>query len=295
MRGWVKIHRDLSTHPVWLQEKFTRGQAWVDLILLAKFEPGYVRKRGARITLFRGQLAWSQAELAIRWDWSRNKLRRFLKELEEDGMITVKRTNVSSTITIVNYEKWQGKEEQTEQTNEPPYRPYISRRENSFESNSDEPPNETAKGQQTDTKRTPFKNGKNTDKVNKKRRELLFNTFSTSLESLKEEFREVDVDLSYNKYQNHCNSKGRSVNLEGFQLWLERDRLKGWNIKKTEPKKTVTVYCPYGHGAKEVTGEDRNKSFCAQCEAQMQDKEVLAIEHPSSLKQYGITTNQRGR
>lgn len=231
MKGWIKIHRDLYNHPIWIQEQFTRGQAWVDLILLAKFESGYVRKRGARITLFRGQLAWSQAELAIRWDWSRNKLRRFLKELEEDGMITVKRTNVSSTITIVNYEKWQGKEEQTEQTNEPPYRPYISRRENSFESNSDEPPNETAKGQQTnhqrDSKRTPFKKGKkvNNEKKEREKSTLKFFPSEECISHCKNLRQDVDVERCKDKFVKYYkNFSSQKACDKEFVEWVQREQ-----------------------------------------------------------------------
>ena len=35
MKGYVKIHRELLEHPIWTSEKFTRGQAWADLILKA--------------------------------------------------------------------------------------------------------------------------------------------------------------------------------------------------------------------------------------------------------------------
>ena len=106
--GYVKIHRDLMYDSIWTSEKFTRGMAWVHLIMLANANPGYVRKRGARIDLARGSVGYSIKELSRRFDWSESKTRRFIKELESDGKITVKKTSVSCTITLVNYDYWQG-------------------------------------------------------------------------------------------------------------------------------------------------------------------------------------------
>ena len=108
VKGWVKIHRELLDDSIWTSEKFTRGMAWVHLIMLANAKPGHVRKRGARIDLASGSVGYSIKELSRRFDWSESKTRRFIKELESDGKITVKTTSVSCTITLVNYDYWQG-------------------------------------------------------------------------------------------------------------------------------------------------------------------------------------------
>ena len=110
MNGYVNIFRSLCNDSIWTAEKFTRGQAWVDMILRANNKEGHIRKRGIRIDLERGQLGYSLKELARIWDWSEGKIRRFVKELEEDGKIKVDRTNVSCTITIVNYHFYQSKD-----------------------------------------------------------------------------------------------------------------------------------------------------------------------------------------
>ena len=107
MNGYVNIFRSLCNDSIWTAEKFTRGQAWVDMILRANSKEGHIRKRGIRIDLERGQLGYSLKELARLWDWSEGKIRRFVKELEEDGKIKVDRTNVSCTITIVKYDFYQ--------------------------------------------------------------------------------------------------------------------------------------------------------------------------------------------
>ena len=109
MNSYVNIFRSLCTDSIWTAEKFTRGQAWVDMILRANSKEGHIRKRGIRIDLERGQLGYSLKELARLWDWSEGKIRRFVKELEEDGKIKVDRTNVSCTITIVKYDFYQSR------------------------------------------------------------------------------------------------------------------------------------------------------------------------------------------
>ena len=66
---------------MWLEEPFTRGQAWVDLLMLTNHADGHIRKRGIPIEVHRGELGWSEEALAERWKWSRGKVRRFLQEL----------------------------------------------------------------------------------------------------------------------------------------------------------------------------------------------------------------------
>jgi len=86
-RGYIKLYRRLQSNKLWLSEPFSRGQAWVDMVLLANYKDGFMRKRGVRVDIQRGQLGWSERKLAERWQWSRGKVRRFLKELEKDENI----------------------------------------------------------------------------------------------------------------------------------------------------------------------------------------------------------------
>jgi DNA-binding MarR family transcriptional regulator len=117
--GFIKLYRQILESPHWLDEPFTRGQAWVDMILLANREAGFVRKQGIRIDLERGDLGWSENELASRWKWSRGKVRRFFNELEKDGMIERKKESKTDkrkfVITICNYSKFQDKDSENGQ------------------------------------------------------------------------------------------------------------------------------------------------------------------------------------
>ena len=102
-RGWVKIYRKISDNPYWEEKPFTRGQAWVDIIILANHKDGHIRKRGVKLEVKRGQLGHSQNYLAERWGWSRGKVIRFLSELEIAQQIVQQKNNLTSLITVVNY------------------------------------------------------------------------------------------------------------------------------------------------------------------------------------------------
>jgi len=104
-----QVNRKLLHHPLWLAEPFTKGQAWVDMIGQAAHAPYRVEIRGIWIDLVRGQLALSEREYAVRWKWSRGKVRRFLAELERETVqqIVQQKTNVTSVVTIRNYNHYQ--------------------------------------------------------------------------------------------------------------------------------------------------------------------------------------------
>lgn len=105
--GWFSIRRSLLSSPLWLSERFTRAQAWIDLIGLANHSEGFIRVRESRVPILRGQLGWSQVTLASRWDWSRNRVRSFLNELEEEGKIEQQNNSLTTIISIVNYDHYQ--------------------------------------------------------------------------------------------------------------------------------------------------------------------------------------------
>jgi len=106
--NYFKINRALLSSSRWLSEPFTRGQAWVDLCGLAQHTDSYFRVRGVRVDLKRGQLGYSQVSLAERWKWSRDKVRRFLKELETQEDIIQQNNEITTVITICKYNIYQG-------------------------------------------------------------------------------------------------------------------------------------------------------------------------------------------
>lgn len=106
-QGWVKLHRCIIDNWVWDCE-FSYGQAWIDLLMKACHKPSKLMIKGQMISLERGQQARSEVTLAKEWKWSRGKVRRFLSRLECDSMIVHQTDNLTSIITICNYDSFQG-------------------------------------------------------------------------------------------------------------------------------------------------------------------------------------------
>jgi len=120
--GWIKLHRQIFDNPVWYTEKFTRGQAWVDLLLLANYAPDDLFVRGIDVPLKRGDVGRSIVTLKNRWKWSQTKVKNYLNWLEKRGQIVQQKNNVTSVFSIVNYEMYQSTGEQNElQTGEQKY------------------------------------------------------------------------------------------------------------------------------------------------------------------------------
>ena len=108
-KGYVSIHREIMDHWLWDKKPFSYGQAWIDLIMLANYKnEKFLTKDKKLINGERGVVYRSIKSLTERWGWkSRDKTRHFLSLLESDGMVRVNSTTHGSTVTIVNYEKFQ--------------------------------------------------------------------------------------------------------------------------------------------------------------------------------------------
>lgn len=102
-RGWIALHRSILDHYLWEERPFSKGQAWVDLLLLANHEDRKIMNAGQIMTYKRGTVSRSLLSLGERWGWDRKKVRRFMSVLEADGMLAVNTTTHGTTITIVNY------------------------------------------------------------------------------------------------------------------------------------------------------------------------------------------------
>lgn len=105
--GWIRLHRKITENALYFSEPFTRMGAWFDLLILANHTEGFIYVRGNRVVVGRGQVGWSQQSLAERWKWSRGKVIRFLSELENDQQIVQQKNNITSLISIVNYDMYQ--------------------------------------------------------------------------------------------------------------------------------------------------------------------------------------------
>ncbi len=107
MSGWIKMHRKITENPLYFSEPFNRTMAWIDLLLLANHTDNFFFKRGIRVDVKIGEVGYDLDTLSKRWKWSRGKIERFLKMLENDNQIVRQKTNVTTLISIVNYDLYQ--------------------------------------------------------------------------------------------------------------------------------------------------------------------------------------------
>jgi hypothetical protein len=113
--GWVKLYRSVSENWVWNERPFSKGQAWLDLIILANHKDNKFPLGDEMVMVERGSFITSELKLMERWGWSKSKVRLFLNQLQNDSMIVKKTDRKKTTINIVNYSVYQ----ESETTEEP--------------------------------------------------------------------------------------------------------------------------------------------------------------------------------
>ena len=118
--SYIKLDRGLKTNSIWLEKPFSKGQAWVDILLLAQGIDRDKQYRGKIQHMEPGKVYTSILYLTNRWGWSRNKVYRFLETLEKSQMITIQGRTQNDTInrtrngtyngttngTIITIENW---------------------------------------------------------------------------------------------------------------------------------------------------------------------------------------------
>jgi len=106
--SFFKINRDLFQSDIWIDdEPYDRRSAWIYLIGMANYKQTRRFYKGSLQTTERGQLQTSVEKLAKAWKWSRGKVRRYLKALEQAEMVHTHGTPNGTTITIEKYAVYQ--------------------------------------------------------------------------------------------------------------------------------------------------------------------------------------------
>ena len=107
-QGYIKLHRAIKNCWIWQQnEPFSTRDAWIVLLLSANHADKKILFEGQLKTIKAGQFHTSILKLSERWKWNRKKTTKFLNLLESDEMITADSTTHGTTITIVNWAKYQ--------------------------------------------------------------------------------------------------------------------------------------------------------------------------------------------
>ncbi len=106
-KGYIKVYRDIRDHWLWDQKPFSKGQAWIDLLMLVNHEDKRLKFDDEIVTCRRGMTITSLRKLSERWGWSPGKVDRFLKLLKSEIMIQEERNSRRTIISIVNYGDYQ--------------------------------------------------------------------------------------------------------------------------------------------------------------------------------------------
>lgn len=104
MSGFIKLNRKLFNHPMWLESRtYSRAEAWLDLMQMARFEDGKQLINGCFIEVKRGSIVASNRYLQERWKWSNTKISAFLKRLVTDKMLLINNDSKNTVLTLCNY------------------------------------------------------------------------------------------------------------------------------------------------------------------------------------------------
>lgn len=141
--GWIKLHRAIQEHWLWDDDPFTRGQAFIDLLLMVNHKDKKIMFNGELIEVKKGSKITSLRQLSDRWKWSTSKVKKYLEQLQKDGMINYKCDNKKTLLTIENYAVYQG-QGNTEETQKE-HRSDTEENQKKFKSDAEENQKKTNK------------------------------------------------------------------------------------------------------------------------------------------------------
>jgi hypothetical protein len=107
--GYIYLDRSIQESRLWKEQPFSKGQAWIDLILLANYEDKKMFYKDKTIICKRGTVNLSVLHLADRWGWNRKTVVKFLKQLQDGDSIEYNPSKYRTMISIINYDLYQNK------------------------------------------------------------------------------------------------------------------------------------------------------------------------------------------
>lgn len=113
MNGWISVSRDIQNHWLWKEKrKYSKFEAWISILLKANYKDTDLIIGKQKVELKRGSFLTSELKFCEEWRWSRDTVRKFLKQLEEEKMITVKHTTKYTIVSIDNWDLYQNMQQQ---------------------------------------------------------------------------------------------------------------------------------------------------------------------------------------
>ena len=116
MSGYISIHRKLRDHWLYKENRvFSKFEAWVDILYEVNHKDNKFLFDGVLIEVKRGSTITSLRKLSDNWKWSVTKVNNFLKMLENDEMLVVKKDTKKTLLTVIKYDFYQSEKWKKEQ------------------------------------------------------------------------------------------------------------------------------------------------------------------------------------
>lgn len=205
-KGWISLSRKIQDSFVWKDKPFSKGQAWIDLLLSVNHEDNKFLLGNELIMCERGSMVTSVRKLTERWGWSNTKTVNFLNLLESDEMIVQKKDTKKTVISIVKYDDYQ----------------------------SSENTKKTAKRHESDTRATRERTNNNVNNDNNVNNNISSRFTPPTLEEVKQYCLERKNSVDYQKWFDFYESKGWFVGKNKMKNW--KAAVRTWESdKKTKP------------------------------------------------------------
>lgn len=104
MEGWIKLHRKIQDHWIWVNEKYLR--CWIWFLMRANHEDNKILFGAELIEIKRGSFITSINNISLATDLTKQNVRTLLKLLENDKMLNKQSNTKLTKITICNYDKY---------------------------------------------------------------------------------------------------------------------------------------------------------------------------------------------
>jgi DNA replication protein DnaD len=116
-KGFIKVYRDIREHWLWESKPFSKGQAFIDLLLRAGYKENKFMYNSQLCKTEKGEFTTSILKLSEDWGWSRYKVKTFLELLQNSQIISHKTDSKKTIVKVLNYADYQGIENSKFTTN----------------------------------------------------------------------------------------------------------------------------------------------------------------------------------
>ena len=113
--GWIKLHRCLLDKPIWSCSSTEQRVILITILMLANRTEKQWEWKGKKFICRAGQFITSSTKLASIAGVTRQNVRTALKRFRDYEFLTYESTKTGLLITIVNWDKYQSKDTETNQ------------------------------------------------------------------------------------------------------------------------------------------------------------------------------------